>query len=367
MLLSFHQQNSVCSLKMCLKKSVSVIVLLLSMCFSGCKTQETSLFPSTVSLKGRMLSVGENLGKTHSLEAVGDYLILADNHESTLFTILKPDGSYCFHFGRVGQGPNEMQQLSGAMMIRNGKLTLSDGYRLYQHDLNNLYSSVDRPVSTPMFEKNDLMVWVSSLSDSLFIATGVYSNGKRFKVLNWTGDFQTFVGEFPLTEKTELPYYVVAASFLSITTSHPELNRFAAGMQYGGVLDVMEWEASDCSLSKVGGISQFLAKVTSKDIQGTPNFVPNENTRWGYVRMDSDTDYIYGLYSGRFQRDGIPYFKGNTIHVLDWNGSPVCQINLDKDVTDIAVVKNKLYALYEDADIGYEVIEYVLPDNLMKK
>ena len=42
-------------------------------------------------------------------------------------------------------------------------------------------------------------------------------------------------------------------------------------------------------------------------------------------------------------------------------------INLDRGVRDIAVVKNKLYALYEDADVGHEVIEYVLPDNWVKK
>ena len=363
---SLHLQNIVHSIKIRMKECIFVLVLFLAVLFSGCKTGAESLFPNSISLKGRMLSVGKNLGKAHSLEAVGGYLILADNHGSTLYTILKTDGSYCFHFGRVGQGPNEMKQLSGAMMIRDGKLTLSDGYKLFQHDLNNLYLSVDQPISTPKFEKSDVMVWVSNLSDSLYIATGVYSNGKRFKVLNWTGDFQTFMGEYPLEEKTELPFYVIGASFVSIMTSHPESNRLAVGTQYGGVLDVLEWNALDSSLSRVSGISQFVPKVTSKDVQGTPNFAPDENTRWGYVRMDSDTDYIYGLYSGRFQRDGIPFFKGNIVHVLDWNGNPVCQFKLDKDVKDIAVVKNKLYALYEDDEIGFEVVEYVLPENWVK-
>ena len=83
---------------------------------------------------------------------------------------------------------------------------------------------------------------------------------------------------------------MLGASFMSIMTRHPETNRFAVGAQYGGVLDVMEWKASDFSLRKIGGISQFLPKVTSKDIQGTPNFVPNEDTRWGmygWIRMQT--------------------------------------------------------------------------------
>lgn len=363
----FHQQNSVQSIKMNFKSSISVLFFLFVILFSGCKSSTDSLFRNTISLKGRMLSVGENLGNAHSLEAVDGYLILADNHQNTLFTILKPDGSYCFHFGRVGQGPNEMKQLSGSMMIRDRHLTLSDSYKLFRHELDSLCLSVDHPISTPNFEKSDRMIWVSNLTDSLFVATGVFPTGRRFKVFNWTGDIHTYTGEYPLEEEIDLPFYVIGASFMSITASHPVSNRLAVGTQYGGVLDIMEWDTTDNSLSRVGGISQHTPKVTSKNIQGTPNFRPNEKTRWGYVRMDSDSDYIYGLYSGRFQQDGIPFYMGNTVHVVDWNGFPVCQIKLDKDVLDIAVTKNKLYALYEDADIGFEVIEYVLPDNWMKK
>ena len=347
--------------------SFSILVLILIMSFIGCKTQETSLFPTTISLKGKMLSVGDELGMAHSLEAIGDYLILADNHGSTLYTILKADGSYCFHFGRVGQGPTEMKQLSGAMMIRNGYLTLSDGYKLYRHNLDNLYNSIDSPIPSSNSKNGDTHIWVADLSDSLFIATGVFPNGKRFKFIDNMGTPLAYTGDYPLEEETTLPFYVIGASFLSIMTSHPVSNRLAVGTEYGGVLDVLEWKSSDFSLNRIGGISQFVPKLTSKDIQGTPNFVPNEKTRWGYVRLDSDADYVYGLYSGRFQKKGTPYYKGNTIHVFDWNGTPVCQMKLDKDVRDIAVVKNKLYALYEDADIGFEVIEYVLPDNWMKK
>ena len=53
-------------------------VLLLMMVLSGCKTQETSLFPNMVSLKGRMLSVGDSLGLVNGLEAVDGYLVLRD-------------------------------------------------------------------------------------------------------------------------------------------------------------------------------------------------------------------------------------------------------------------------------------------------
>lgn len=334
--------------------------------FSGCKTKETPLFPTTVSLQGRMLSVGDSLGWVGSLEAVDDYLIFADEQEQTLYTILKPDLSYCFHFGRVGQGPGEMPRGSGVMMIRNGYLTLSDGYKLYRHSLDSLYSFIDHPVQTPKSEQKDAMIWVTDLADSLFVATGTFPNGKRFKFLDDKGTPLAYVGDYPLEEKTNLPFYIVGISFLSMTTSHPAANRFALGTQYGGMLDVLEWEKSDFSVKRIGGICEFKPRLTIKDYMGTPNFAPDAQTRWGYLDLDSDESYIYALYSGKFVKEENSR-TGNTVHVFDWDGMPICQINLDMRIKRIAVVKNKLYALYEDADIGFEVIEYVLPDNLMKK
>lgn len=52
------------------------------------------------------------------------------------------------------------------------------------------------------------------------------------------------------------------------------------------------------------------------------------------------THYIYALYSGRFQIKGTHYWWGNTIHVFDWNGTPVCQINLNQDETELHYLKN---------------------------
>lgn len=349
------------------KYSFLSVFVLTTILISGCKTRTEPVFPTSVSLIGKMLSVGDSLGRGLTLEAVDDYLILAGEYEHTLFTIFKPDLSYCFRFGHEGQGPNEMLGLSGVMMIRNGYLTLSDGFKLYQHRLENLYNSVDNPVAASRSENNDAMVWVTPLTDSLFVASGIFPNGERFKVLDGSGNVYGYMGEYPIEEKTDLPFYIVGSSFLSIMTSHPTSNRFALGTQYGGMLDIMEWNQQDSILHRVGGVCEFKPRLTSKDIMGTPNFVPDAQTRYGYLKLDSDAEYVYALYSGRFHKKGTPYFKGNSIHVFDWNGTPVCQINLDKDANDIAIAGNKLYALYEDADIGYEIIEYVLPDNWMKK
>ena len=344
----------------------SVLVLLLVIQISGCKTGTDSIFPTTVSLEGKMLSVGDSLGRILTLEAVDDYLLLMGMNEQTQYTILKPDLSYCFRFGRIGQGPKEMPEASGVMMIRNGYLTLSDGFKLYQHRLDSLYHSVDNPIVASRSEINDAMIWVTPLTDSLFVASGTFPNGKRFKVLDRSGKVYGYMNGYPLEEKTELPFYIVGISYLSTMTSHSTSNRFAVGTQYGSMLDVMEWNQQDSTLHRVGGICEFKPRLTSKNYMGTPNFAPDAQTRWGYIYLDSDAEYIYALYSGKLVSDKDSR-KCNTVHVLDWNGNPVCQIILDKYVKDIAVVKNKLYALYEDADIGFEVIEYVLPDNLMKK
>ena len=119
------------------------------------------------------------------------------------------------------------------------------------------------------------------------------------------------------------------------------------------------------SITKVAdGAKFFTPRLTTIDIQGSLNFAPDKDTRWGYLYLSSDSQYIYGLYSGMYQREGEPFIFGNTVHVFSWDGLPICQLILDKRVRDIAVQGNKLYGLYEDTEIGYEIIEYVLPDNL---
>lgn len=218
----------------------SVLVLGLMMFFFGCKAGTGLIFPTIVSLQGRMLSVGDSLGRVHSIEAVDGYLIFTDEVDRTQYTVIKPDLSYCFHFARKGQGPGEMVQASGVKMIRNGHLTLSDGYRLYRHRLDSLYCSIDQPESSPKSDKVDTHIWVTDLSDSLFIATGTFPNGKRFKFFDFKGTPLAYVGDYPVEEKTDLPFYVIGVSFLSIMTSHPVTNRFAVGTNYGGMLDVME-------------------------------------------------------------------------------------------------------------------------------
>ena len=60
---------------------------------------------------------------------------------------------------------------------------------------------------------------VTDLSDSLFIATGTFPNGKRFKFFDYKGTPLAYVGDYPVEEKTDLPFYIVGISFLSIMTS----------------------------------------------------------------------------------------------------------------------------------------------------
>lgn len=341
-----------------------IILSLLFLCvLAGCKHTE-SVFPSEFELEGKMLSVGDSLGIPLFINVLGDYIIVRDDNDATCFTLIKPDLSFCYHFGVRGEGPDELID-PGPLVINGSALSVYDGAKLslFTYSLDSLLQRIDRPTLTFKTNLEGNIISLTGLSDSVYIATGAFKNDNRFSILNSKGELLSETGRYPLKEEEKsLPFYIKGVAFQSVMTCKPDDNRFALATRYGGLLEIYDFNPDDLSLNRMqGGADFFAPRLTVEDIHGSLNFVPDDNTRWGYLFLVSDSHYIYALYSGLYQREGEPFISGNTIHVFDWNGLPVSQLNLDRRVRDIAVNGHKLYALYEDKEIGYELIEYTLP------
>ncbi len=69
--------------------------------------------------------------------------------------------------------------------------------------------------------------------------------------------------------------------------------------------------------------------------------------------------FVYALYSGKYQKSDIEFYKENIVHVFNWDGNRVNTIELDKDVTRIASTEEYLFALCENEN-GYEIYKYEL-------
>lgn len=344
-----------------------IILSLFFLCLLvGCKHTK-SIFPSEFELKGKMLSVGDSLGIPFFINTLDDYVVVRDDNDGTCFTLVKSDLSFCYHFGVRGEGPNELID-PGPLFINGSTFSVYDGAKLslFTYSLDSLLQQVDRPTLNFKTDLDGNIISLIGFSDSIYIATGAFRNDKRFSILNSKGELLSEEGLYNLKdEEKSLPFYIKGVAFQSVMTRKPDDNRFALATRYGGVLEIYDFNPYNLSLIQIqGGANFFAPRLTVENIQGSLNFVPDDNTRWGYLFLASDSQYIYALYSGLYQREGEPFISGNTVHVFDWNGFPISQLKLDKRVRDIAVKGNKLYGLYEDKDIGYELIEYTLPTKL---
>lgn len=329
----------------------------------GCKHSK-SIFPSEIELKGKMLSVGDSLGIPIFINTIDDYIVARDDNGGTCFTLIKSDLASCYHFGIRGEGPNELID-PGPSFMNGSTFSVYDGAKLslFTYSLDSLLQQIDKPALNFKTNLDGNIISLIGLSDSIYIATGAFQNDKRFSILNSKGELLSEVGQYNLKEEEKsLPFYIKGVAFQSVMIRKPDDNRFALATRYGGMLELYDFNPDDLSLIRIqGGADFFSPRLTVEDIQGSLNFVPDDDTRWGYLFLASDSHYIYALYSGLYQREGEPFISGNTVHVFDWNGFPISQLKLDKRVRDIAVNGNKLYGLYEDKDIGYELIEYSLP------
>lgn len=342
-------------------------VLILLLFLVGCKTEPNPTFPISISLTGRSFAVGDSLGNVLTLEAENGYLILRDENIDTYFTMLKPDLSFFYRFGKKGEGPMEIYGPMGALSLKDKTLTLSDGRKHLVHSFDSLLLHKDNPVKTIKTNLDGSIIWQTNILDSLYIATGVFPNDGRFVIFDGEGKQLASSGSYEIEKNDNLPPDVKCVAFQSTINSHPNSNLFVSATRLGGMIDVFELNTHDYSINRLGGINLFSPHLSAISIQGSINYAPDKDTRWGYLFMDVDFEYIYALYSGLYQSEGGPYTSGNVVHVLDWKGNPVCELALDRRLFDIAVMGGKLYGLYMDDAAGYEVVEYVLPNNFKKK
>lgn len=342
-------------------------VLMLLVLFSSCKMDTDTIFPVTESLIGRSLNVADSLGRVLTLEAEDGYLILRDENIDTYFTMLKPDLSFCTRFGKRGEGPKEIFNPMGALSLRNETLTISDGNKHLVYSFDSLLVHKDNPMKVFKTESEGSIIWMSKMPNSLYIASGVFPDDRRFVIFNEDGIKIASTGTYDIESAENIPFYVKCIAYQSTMVCHPTSNRFVSATRLGGMLDIYELNGSDYTINRLGGINLFSPHLSTVDFQGTINYAPDKNTRWGYLFMDVDAEYIYALYSGLYQSDGGPFTSGNVVHVFDWEGNPVCELALDRRLLDIAIMGDKMYGLYQDESAGYEVVEYVLPNNLKKR
>ena len=144
--------------------------------------------------------------------------------------------------------------------------------------------------------------------------------------------------------------------FLSRTevVVHPAEHKFAMATQYASALQIFEWNEKDIRL-----LIEKDMEAPEYDMKDN-SFQVNNRTKWGYLSSSGDEQFIYLLYSGAVQSQVKNPCIGNHIHVFDWDGNAIAELEVPEMLSAISVCNQKLYGIQSDDSFGYEIMEYDL-------
>ena len=159
--------------------------------------------------------------------------------------------------------------------------------------------------------------------------------------------------EYPFESSFSASYAHMFAMMNDIVV-HPAEHKFAMATQYASALQIFEWNEKDIRL-----LIEKDMEAPEYDMKDN-SFQVNNRTKWGYLSSSGDEQFIYLLYSGAVQSQVKNPCIGNHIHVFDWDGNAIAELEVPEMLSAISVCNQKLYGIQSDDSFGYEIMEYDL-------
>ncbi|MCC8145130.1 MAG: TolB-like 6-bladed beta-propeller domain-containing protein [Bacteroidales bacterium] len=277
-------------------------------------------------------------------------------------------GEFC----RIGRGPNEFINFTHTEQYiydeEDIKLWVSDNF--YKHYLLNLTSSIKKQetVFDSIIRINWRKDWVLPFSfifildDDLILAKNQDQTGRNNEYILcsyhlYKGNLDTKIRDYTLYNKPIKPsnQNIPANLFyMSLDRIKPDHTKIAMSMYLLGQINILDLQTGILKGFRLKDTEDFSA------LSGDP-----DNLSIYYIDICTDNNYIYALLVNTPFAGGEGFDKsGNLLHILDWDGNPVCEIQLDKNVFQIALDQQKglLYGIDEDTDLVYRFdIQPLLP------
>lgn len=338
-----------------------ILLLCLVLSVFSCRQKEQVNTSEVVPANSNPLNFSESLGRSYAIALIGDRLVVRDDQAETKLTVLNlKDDSPPIYTGHIGQGPGELTT-PGPMIMEAEHFLIYDAAKskLLSFHLDSLAVESYIPQKVLSIKEAGL-IDIKKISKDTFLAIGVFPEN-RFLLINKHGEIIRKSGTYPIPLADNVPEYVRGIACQSMLATNVEKNIAATAMRYGENIQFHAFNLDDSStkLELLNEHSVFLPEYSTKDYNGSPNFSPNEKTKWGYLSLSSNENFVYALYSGKPQVSGTKFYQGDQIHVFDWSGNRLKTIKLDKEAISIASNQSLLYALYEGNN-GYEIAEYKL-------
>jgi hypothetical protein len=271
---------------------------------------------------------------------VDSFITVLDKYENKSFTLINVNNGKAARICPVGQGPGEIINPSKNVNIlkKEGKtcLYVYDSFlsKILVYDLDSVLKNNETPafdfiLLKPASKSTGITTIIQMINDSLWIGTGVYLNGvfSFFKHgIRGKEMVDLFIDDFPVS-----PFERAFREFPFFKVSHDK-SYVVRSAHIAGIIEVYSIDG-DTLQNK---FSHKYFKQECKVIDYN-TIISSDKTRNGYLDVAVSSDKVYGLYSGKLDKEPN-YFQSQYIHIYDFDGNlleilildtPVCAIDID--------------------------------------
>lgn len=343
-------------------KYISTVVISLFLILSCSNTNEGEFgLQKTIHPIGKPWGVQDYLGFVFTINASDDYLVLKNNNGDEKFMLANLRKRNDIHyFGRYGDGPKGVINPGSVIMEDNCVEVFDGGKRAFlKFPYDSICAGIPDPNGSQPINNTQALISIGKLKEGLYVSAGIFEEGNRLCLIDTPCGISTYHGGYPIDNVSdEIPFHVLGMAYQSNLCIRPDRKRIALATRYGGIVQLFEWNEAENVISEIKHTDGFEPRLYTSDMGGTPQFRPGKETRWGYINVDCTQDYVFALYSGKYQSKDEDFNRGSEVHVYDWDGNEVCKIVLDRNALCMAVNKSSMFIVEETEDGKNDIVEY---------
>ncbi|UZD21090.1 TolB-like 6-bladed beta-propeller domain-containing protein [Algoriphagus halophytocola] len=304
-------------------------------------------FKNTEPVSSYRLQASDSLFKVVDLLSIGDVLIAYDDEMDYLYKIFDVEqDKFLKKFGKFGQGPCELSGFS--FMVRTGekgeKLGLFERQtrEFQEFYLEQVLEYDEDPECIPFEGKFDFEIRsVVKVGENKFV--GATLGDKPYTLLEG-GKMKGSIGEYPYSSDFKgVNPMVLALAYQFRLIKHPSKPIILSTSTFSYNMDILE--AKDGNNLVINRSLHFWPPEFRSMETASETAAPiGKENRFGNIRTSVSENFIYVLYSDEPWEYQFP-LKSDRVLVYDWDGNPVKILELDQEVSIIAVPDNDQYLI----------------------
>lgn len=309
-----------------------------------------------VSLKATDVSE-KDLGSPEMISVNDSILVMLDVYDNYLFSSFDiKRGKLLKRFGKIGNGPGEIL-LDSIGNLRN------DEYIVYDLQARSIMKynpeSQDSSYSKLKIEipKNAYISRIAVPNDSTAIIMGTYNNRYKYAVLNHNG---VVSDSLHIISGVDDPKLSASHKFLS------EQGELTINSDNSKIATTTNYSDNISFINISHGTLRFIREINLRDPdfspismgQGVSQILPSTEEPIGFIRLTSNSNYVFALYSKHSLKEG-GYFS-QYILCYDWNGTPIIVLDTNEKIFAIASNDNTLFAVTMNDEGLYNLKQFDL-------